>query len=74
MPNYIVNKNKQPSGDNEVHVFPKPSNCLNHNYPAPHNREALGYHSSCRGAVTEAKRRGYNADGCYWCANECHTR
>ncbi|GJL85793.1 MAG: hypothetical protein DHS20C02_15680 [Micavibrio sp.] len=68
MANYYVNKNKQPSGDNEVHR----QGCSF--MPDPENREYLGDYSSCFPAVAEAKRRGYNADGCYYCCNDCHTR
>lgn len=71
MPSYIVNKNKQANGDNEVHVTPQQhSSC---SYPAPANQVALGWFPSCHGAVAEAKSRGYNANGCYWCAKDCHT-
>lgn len=71
MPQYYVNTNKQANGDNEVHRTDEVG-CPN---PAlPSNRVDLGFHSSCRGAVSEAKRRGYNANGCYYCANECHTK
>ena len=73
MPNYIVNKNDQPNGDHEVHVTPQAWNCRN--YPVPANREPLGFHATCHGAVQAANLRGYRpANGCYYCANDCHTR
>ena len=74
MPDYIVNTNAQfDSGDHEVHVAPQYL-CSSPRYPAPQNRESLGYHVSCHGAVAEAKRRGYRtANGCYYCSNYCHT-
>ncbi len=72
MPNYIVNRNAQANGDNEVHVTPR-SSCYSPRYPAPENQESLGSHASCHGAVQEAKRRGYKADGCYYCSPACHT-
>ena len=73
MPNYIVNRNAQANGDNEVHVTPR-SACSSPLYPAPENQEALGFHASCHGAVAVAKARGYRrANGCYYCSLPCHT-
>lgn len=74
MPNYIVNKNAQfDSGDHEVHLSPR-SQCPSPRYPEPANREDLGSHVDCRGAVAEAKRRGYRtANGCFYCSTSCHT-
>ena len=72
MPDYIVNKKAQSKGDHEVHVTPQAPNCRN--YPALANRESLGFHATCHGAVQEANHRGYGpANGCYYCANDCHT-
>ena len=68
MPDYYVNKNKQSNGDNEVHV---PS-CTFFSYIL--NKEYLGNHRTCHTAVTEAKRRGYSANGCYFCSEPCHTQ
>jgi len=74
MPSYIVNRNAQfNSGDHEVHVSPQ-SSCRSPQYPEPHNQEFLGVFPTCHDAVREAKRRGYaKANGCYYCANPCHT-
>ena len=72
MPQYIVNSNKQSNGDNEVHQFPR-SLCTSPRYPAIQNQVQLGVHSYCRGAVEKAKRMGYNANGCWYCARECNT-
>lgn len=64
---YYVNTNKQSNGDNEVHV----SGC---NYmPSESNRKYLGSYDACAPAVTEAKRLGYKANGCYYCSKPCHT-
>jgi hypothetical protein len=63
---YYVNKNKQSNGDNEVHK----SGCSY--MPNSENREYLGNYDSCHDAVYEAKRRGHQADGCYYCSNTCH--
>ena len=71
IPYYIVNKNAQTNGDHEVHETPQQhSNCT---YPAVHNREEFGYHSTCHSAVTAAKALRYKANGCCWCARACHT-
>ncbi len=73
MPQYIVNKNAQFNGDHEVHVTPR-SACSSPHYPNLENQEWLGEHSTCHGAVREARNRGYvKANGCYYCANACHT-
>ena len=75
MPNYLVNKNAQSNGDHEVHVTPQSLLSTCKNYPAEVNEVHLGYYATCEGAVQEAKRRGYTkANGCYFCANACHTR
>lgn len=67
MASYYVNTKKQFNGDNEVHVY----GC---NYlPAESNRLFLGDYSSCQSAVTEAKRIGYNANGCCYCNKPCYT-
>lgn len=69
MPYFYVNRNTQSNGDNEVHETD--SYCPKHaDYS---NRVDLGYHSTCHSAVAEAKSRGYNANGCYYCTNTCHT-
>ncbi len=64
---YYVNKNTQSNGDNEVHK----EGCSW--MPETNNREYLGYYSSCQEAVGEARRRGYKANGCYFCSYNCHT-
>ena len=69
MPYFYVNKNKDNKGHNEVHETN--SSCGHH--ANSENRVSLGRHVTCRAAVQEAKCRGYNANGCYWCANDCHT-
>ena len=69
MAQYCVNSNAQANGDHEVH------NVATCTYlPAAKNRVSLGEHASCTTAVTKAKSLGYyTANGCYWCANPCHT-
>ncbi len=70
MPNYCVNKDAQPNGDHEVHDVTARQPCL----PAATNRQDLGYHSSCSGAVQAARRYFIQVDGCAICAPDCHTR
>lgn len=67
MPYYIVNMNPQPNGDHEVHE----TTCSW--LPAPEHQRALGFFSSCRGAVAEAKKYYRQSNGCYYCSRECHT-
>ena len=70
MPNYCVNINAQSSsGDHEVHDLASTKGCL----PDPAHRHDLGWHSSCSGAVAEAKKIYDDVNGCFYCANACHT-
>ena len=69
MHRYCVNKNAQSNGDHEVHDVT--ANCKY--LPNQINRINLGDFNSCHGAVTEAKKRGYRANGCYYCCRPCHT-
>ena len=70
MPNYIVNKNSQPTGEHEVH-----QTTCNH-LPDIKNQISLGSHINCQSAVNEAQRRfpDNTFDGCFYCSNACHTR
>lgn len=69
MPQFYINTNQQANGDNEVHQDP----CTY--MPAPQNRVDLGNHPNCQSAVADAKRRWPRGqiNGCYYCANACHT-
>lgn len=68
MSKYYVNENAQSTGEHEVHK----DGC---SYLAlVQNKKYLGDFSNCRDAVKKAKDNNYNADGCYYCCNECHTR
>tara|TARA_R110002073_G_scaffold307108_1_gene476579 strand:- start:1015 stop:1233 length:219 start_codon:yes stop_codon:yes gene_type:complete len=71
MPIFIINKNTQPSGDNEVH---NATTSCSH-MPNSENQIALGSHPSCHEAVAAAKRKWPNnkIDGCYYCCEPCHT-
>lgn len=68
MPNYVVNRQAQSNGDHEVH---NADSCAF--LPGTHNRVSLGFHSDCSSAVAAAKKLGYRANGCYFCAYACHT-
>ena len=65
MASYYVNDIAQANGDHEVHV----STCTYF----PSNRTYLGEFSSCAPAVTEAKKKWSQSNGCYWCCRPCHT-
>lgn len=70
MPTYCVNMNAQSgSNDHEVHDVASTKGCL----PDPKNRLDLGWHTSCTGAVTEAKKHYSDVNGCAYCASDCHT-
>lgn len=64
---YYVNKNAQSNGDNEVHK--KGCSYL----PKVENRIYLGQFSNCSAAVSAARSHYSQANGCYYCSNECHT-
>jgi hypothetical protein len=67
MARHYVNNNAQANGDHEVHV----EGCSF--MPLPANRAYLGDFSSCRPAVTEARKYWSQVNGCYYCCNACHT-
>lgn len=65
--NYIINKNLDENGRNEVHV----TTCSH--LPLLRNQVSLGWHPNARSAVAYAKQIGWKyADGCYYCCNEAH--
>ena len=64
---YIVNKNAQENGDQEVHE----DGCSY--MPDWKNRKPLGDFTNCHDALIEAKKYDSDADGCYYCSRECHT-
>lgn len=70
MPYYFVNRRQQTSHgfDHEVHT----TDC---SWGKMVKKLAdLGWHSSCVGAVAEARKKGYNADGCVHCCEPCHNK
>ncbi|OIQ52224.1 hypothetical protein BerOc1_00698 [Pseudodesulfovibrio hydrargyri] len=65
---YYVNKHAQRTGEHEVHTSlcgyrPQPDNCI-----------YLGEFKSCQGAIAKAREYYADADGCYFCCRECHSR
>lgn len=67
MSNYIINKNVDNKGYNEVRKL----SCMH--LPASCNRILLGTFSNEVQAVNYAKKIGYyNADGCYFCCPLAH--
>jgi hypothetical protein len=70
MPIYCVNKNPQSNGDYEVHDISSTKDC----HPASANQYHLDYHPNCSSAVGKANATGYApANGCAYCAPDCHT-
>ncbi|MFW6130939.1 MAG: hypothetical protein ACOC56_07120 [Atribacterota bacterium] len=67
MDKYYVNKNAQLNGDHEVHK----ENCSY--LPDKKNLICLGSFDNCYDAVREARNHYNQVNGCYWCANACHT-
>jgi len=64
---YYVNKKAQSNGDHEVHE----SGCSR--LPDKNNLIYLGSFDNCYDAVREARNHYTQVNGCYWCANACHT-
>jgi len=70
MPHFCVNINAQSaSGDHEVHDLASTKGCL----PDAAHQHDLGWHSSCSAAVAAAKKVYSDVNGCFYCANDCHT-
>ena len=70
MPNYCVRTVAQPgSGDHEVHDLASQYGCL----PHPSNQRNLGWHADCASAVRAARSIYSDVNGCFYCANRCHT-
>ena len=65
MPRYVVNRNAQSNGDQEVHK----EGCLF----TPSSSIDLGHHDSCHTAVAAAKRHYVQSNGCATCSPACHT-
>lgn len=65
---YLINKEKNNEGYNEVHTI----ECFRK--PLASNQIELGVFSDAIEAVAYAKRIGYSdADGCYYCSSESHS-
>lgn len=73
MAEYIINKNKDNQGNNEIHNISKVPSCQH--LPIPANRVSLGFRSSDKEALSYAKQIGWkNADGCFHCCKDAHTK
>lgn len=66
--NYFINKNLEFNGENEIHK----EGCSF--MPEKENLEFLGSYDNANEAKIEAIIKGYNADGCYFCCREAHTK
>lgn len=71
MARFVLNRNQQPNGDNEVHNAT--TGCIW--MPEPQSQINLGEYSTCHGAVVYAKSMYGNAriNGCAYCCPACHT-
>ena len=69
MRSFIVNRNAQSNGDHEVHELNAGCSYL----PDKENQVSLGWHSGCHSAVTAAKEKYSQSNGCFYCASPCHT-
>lgn len=71
MPRFILNRNMQANGDNEVHNVTKGCAFM----PQVASQLDLGEHLDCHGAVARAKAVYKNAriNGCRYCCPACHT-
>lgn len=65
MSSYYVNNTAQQNGDHEVHK----EGCSF----MPYSKVYLGEHQTCITAVKKAKEYYLQSNGCYFCANFCHT-
>lgn len=63
---YFVNKNPKPDGSYEMHR----EDCSL--LPVWFNRIPLGRQPDCKKALEAAKKIYPTANGCYYCAPECH--
>ena len=64
---YFVNRNARGNGDHEVHK----EDC--YFLPNAGNYIDLGIHMNGKSAIVKAKVFYQQSNGCYYCADECHT-
>ncbi|SDZ53327.1 hypothetical protein SAMN05444506_12465 [Pseudomonas syringae] len=71
MPRFIINQNAQANGDHEVHDATNGCRFM----PDLQNQIEVGTYPTCHGAVAAAKQKWSDnrINGCYYCANPCHT-
>jgi hypothetical protein len=70
--NYYISTNSQSDGEHEVHREVHREGCRR--MPAPKHRQHLGKYLSVESVMAEAKSIYPNADGCYYCLPEFHTK
>ena len=68
MPRYLISKKTEDTGEHEIHTTFCPVS------PGIENSIYLGYFSSCRQALKEARKHFIHVDGCVFCSKECHTK
>lgn len=71
MAQFIVTKQKQVSGKYTIHN--RTTGCAH--LPSQGQQVSLGYYPSCQEALEDALSRwpDKQIDGCYYCANSCHS-
>jgi len=69
MPTYCVSTEARANGEHEVHDL-TPGAC--DRLPGPFDREHLGLHQNCSGAVAVARLTYRTAIGCLRCCPACH--
>ncbi len=73
MAKYIINKNKDENGKNEIHNLN--ANISISHLPLQKNQMELGFFDSDIKALNYAKQNGWeNADGCKYCCPSIHTK
>lgn len=73
MSKYIINRNVDSRGNNEIHNLNSYPSCGH--LPKPENQVLLGNFSTDKQALEYAKKNGWkNADGCYYCCKDAHTK
>ena len=67
---YIYNKNKQPTGEHEVHNVDFGCSHL----PDLENRHHIGNFNNCHEALRHVRQQKPNLkfDGCKYCCEDCH--
>lgn len=72
MATFIINKNRQTTGEHEVHNASVPCTHM----PDVENQVLVGNFIDCHGALNAARNANpsLSIDGCAYCCPACHTR